>query len=105
MEEIDATDAAREGARDGTAVGISSVSPEMIGRTGQEKTGGGAEGAGGRLEEGEGAAAQAWASTALAGALESLTVLSANASISSVEDCVTWTVGMVVKGSGEFLSE
>ena len=49
----EATDAAREGAREGTAVGTSSVAPVMTGRgAGREKTGSGFEG---RFEDGEGA--------------------------------------------------
>lgn len=52
MDEVDTIDAARDGARDGTAVGTSSVAPTMIGGRGLEKTG---IEPGGRLDEGEGA--------------------------------------------------
>ena len=54
----DATDAAREGAREGTAVGMSSVPPMTTGSSGREKTGAGAEDVRGKFEEGEGAAAR-----------------------------------------------
>ena len=95
-------DVAHEGARDGSAVGTSSVSPERTGSSGREKTGTGMEGAGGKLDEGEGATARD--AVSYPGGTESLTVLLAKASISSVEDCVTRTAG-AVKGSGEFLAE
>ena len=77
------------GAREGTAVGTSSVPPEMTGSSGREKTDAcaGIGGAEGRLDEGEGAAARS-AAVGPEGA-RSLTVVSAKASISSVEDCVT----------------
>ena len=56
---MDAIDAAREGARDGVAVGISSVPAVASDRPGREKTGADGSDAVGRLEEGEGAAARA----------------------------------------------
>ena len=99
----DATDAAREGAREGTAVGTSSVPPTTTGSSGRKKTGAGAEDVGGRFEEGEGAAARVSAS--LRGGRVSLIVLSANASISSVDDCVTRGGMGALKGSGEFRAE
>ena len=100
-----AAEAARDGARDGTAVGRSSVAPEITGRVGREKTGVGPESRGGKLEDGEGAVARE--ASACWRVSESLTVLSAKASISSVEDCVSLTSGgfVVVKGSGELRSE
>ena len=58
MEELERIEAAREGVRDGTAVGKSSVRPETTGKSGREKTGAEMEGIRGRLEEGEGAAAR-----------------------------------------------
>ena len=92
-EEREVTEAAREGVWEGTAVGTSSVSPEMTGSPGREKTGAvaGREDAAGRLDEGEGAAARAVA-VCPEGA-ESLTVVSAKASISSIEDCVICAAG------------
>lgn len=99
----DAIDAAREGARDGTAVGTSSIPPAMTGSSGREKTGAGAEDVIGRFEEGDGAAAHA--SAPPRGGRANLTVLSANASISSVDDCVARGGTGVVKGSGEFRAE
>lgn len=55
-EAAEATDAAREGAREGTAVGTSSVAPTITGKgpLGREKT---RSEAGGRLDEGDGARA------------------------------------------------
>lgn len=56
IDEVDMTDAAREGAQDGTAVGTSSVAPTTTGRGALEKTGAGSVGGGGgRLDDGEGA--------------------------------------------------
>ena len=95
------TDAAREGAREGTAVGASSVAPMTTGCSGREKT---RSDPGGKLDDGEGArAARAAAAVSRAGtASESRTVLSTKASISSVEDCVGKTgAGVDSKGSGE----
>ena len=61
----------------------------------------------GRLEEGEGAAARISAVTG--GGAASLTVLSAKASISSVEDCVTCGAAVpviaIANGSGELRPE
>ena len=81
------TEAAREGAREGTAVGMSSVAPTTTaGISGQEKTRPGPEG---RLEDGEGTCSRlGMAVSRGAIASEIRTVLSTNASISSVEDCV-----------------
>ena len=65
-------------------------------------------GAGGKLEEGEGASVERVTNGALLPCptvVESLTVLSANASISSAEDCVILVGPVVVKGSGELRSE
>lgn len=98
-------DAAHEGARDGTAVGTSLVKPVMTGSSGQEKTG---ADVGGKFDEGDGAAAECVAvGIPLSGptTAESRTVLSANASISSAEDCVTLAAEPVTNGSGEARSE
>lgn len=82
-DEAEATEAARDGAWEGTAVGMSSVALEEISGLGWEKTG---PEAGGRLEEGEGALVERATAVSCPTTVESLMVLSANASISSVDD-------------------
>jgi hypothetical protein len=102
MDDADLMDAARDGARDGTAVGMSSVAPTMTGRGGREKTRGGADG---RLDEGDGAWAECSGALAFRGAAvsEIRIVLSVKASISSTDDCVGTRpgAGAGAKGSGE----
>ena len=99
-EAVETTDAAREGAREGTAVGTSSEPPITIGSVGRVKTGSALEG---RLDDGEGARDQPGAGgTCGVTVSEIRIVLSAKASISSVEDCVGRTGAEVgTKGSGE----
>jgi hypothetical protein len=98
-------DTAQEGAREGTAVGTSSVAAVMTGRGGRENTGTEPEG---RLDEGEGAQADLSGASVLLDAptSEIRTVLSPRALISSAEDCIGKTgLEGKVNGSGELRPE
>lgn len=102
MDDVDLIDVAREGARDGTAVGTSSMAPTTIGRGGRENTMAEPRG---RLDEGDGARADRSGALASRGMTTSETriVFSVSASISSTDDCVGKGpgAGAATKGSGE----
>ena len=103
VEAAEAIEAAREGAREGTAVGTSSVEPTTTGGFGLEKTGALEPG---RFDDSVGAPAERVSGSGPAVTVASRTVVSANASISSLDDCVGLTgIGIATKGSGEARSE